>query len=152
MAKIAHPHVITVHDAGRHGDRVYIAMELVEGGTLREWLAAKPRAWRDVLDVYLRAGRGLAEAHTAGIVHRDFKPDNVLGRDDAKIVRVTDFGLARAAADASHLAQAATIPANDEAGEPLESPLTRTGALVGTPVYMAPEQHVGETADARADV
>jgi len=153
MARIAHPHVITVHDVGRHGDQVYIAMEIVEGGTLREWLAARPRTWREVLDVYVRAGAGLAEAHAAGIVHRDFKPDNVLVSDDARVVRVTDFGLARVATgDADELAYAATLPANEDSGESLDAHLTRTGVIVGTPVYMAPEQHAGETADARSDV
>jgi ABC-type branched-subunit amino acid transport system substrate-binding protein len=150
MARVSHPHVIAVHDAGRHGDQVYIAMELVDGGTLRTWLTAAKRSWRAVLDVYLRAARGLVEAHAAGIVHRDFKPDNVLVGDDGAVVRVTDFGLARASHDAEP-GEGSTDAPSDEDGS-LDAPLTRTGALIGTPVYMAPEQHAGGVADARADV
>jgi ABC-type branched-subunit amino acid transport system substrate-binding protein len=152
MARITHPHVIAVYDAGRHGDQVYIAMELVSGGTLRAWQTKEPRGWRAIVDVYLRAGEGLAEAHAAGIVHRDFKPDNVLVGDDAKTVRVTDFGLARSAHASARLpiGEASTLPASDPAS--LDSALTRAGVLVGTPVYMAPEQHAAEGADARSDL
>ena len=95
MARLSHPEVISVYDAGRHGDRLFIAMEFVDGGTLGDWLKATPRSSREILAVYVRAGRGLAQAHAAGIVHRDFKPDNVLVGVDGR-VRVTDFGLARA--------------------------------------------------------
>jgi hypothetical protein len=92
MAKLAHPNVIVVHDVGTAGESVYFAMELCDGGTLREWLC-EPRPWREVLEVFLRAGQGLAAAHAAGLVHRDFKPDNVLLGKDGR-ARVTDFGLA----------------------------------------------------------
>src|SRR6185503_14183722 len=94
IARLSHPNVVTVHDAGTLGDRVYIAMELVEGETVAAWLRAVPRSWREVVDVFIAAGRGLAAAHAAEIVHRDFKPQNVMiGKDGA--VRVMDFGLAR---------------------------------------------------------
>ena len=94
IARLSHPNVITVHDAGTVDDRVYIAMEFVEGETIDDWLRAQPRTWREILDVFIAAGRGLAAAHAAGVVHRDFKPQNVMiGRDGS--VRVMDFGLAR---------------------------------------------------------
>ena len=147
MARLTHPDIITVYDAGRHGNQLFIAMELVEGGTLREWVAREPRSWREILAVFVRAGRGLAAAHAAGIVHRDFKPDNVLVGTDGR-VRVTDFGLARSIDEvvvaSSRGASARKIP--------VDAGLTRTGALVGTPVYMAPEQHEGTPAGARSDI
>ena len=93
MARLAHPNVVTVYDVGEHEGGVYIAMELVEGLSLRDWLAETARPWREVLGAYFQAGRGLAAAHDAGLVHRDFTPANVLmGRDGR--VRVVDFGLA----------------------------------------------------------
>ncbi len=94
MARLSHPNVIAVHDVGTFGEQVFIAMEYVEGSTLAEWLSAKKRPWRDVVSTFAQAGRGLAAAHAAGIVHRDFKPDNVLVGNDGR-VRVLDFGLAR---------------------------------------------------------
>ncbi len=127
MARLSHPNVVAVHDAGRDGDRVFIAMELVRGTTLTRWLARGPE-WRDVIRLAGQIGRGLAAVHEAGLVHRDFKPDNVLvsERDHAC---VTDFGLARSTAHAS-------------------SPRP---VLIGTPAYMAPEQLLGLPADARSD-
>ncbi len=152
MARLSHPEVIAVYDAGRHGDRLFIAMELVDGGTLREWLRAAPRTWREILAVYTRAGRGLAQAHAAGMVHRDFKPDNVLVGHDGR-VRVTDFGLARAARSVDPVPSRSDDAAEiDERSASLDASMTRTGALVGTPVYMAPEQLAGRVADARSDV
>ncbi|NPC47699.1 tetratricopeptide repeat protein [Corallococcus exiguus] len=93
-ARTRHPHVVAVHDVGTFGDVVFIAMELVDGGTVRQHLLAATRPWRDVVRLYLQAGRGLAAAHAAGVVHRDFKPDNVLVDKEGR-ARVTDFGLAR---------------------------------------------------------
>ena len=100
MARLTHPNVITVHEVGRLGDRVFVAMEFVSGGTLRSWLKAKPRTWQESLAVCLAAGDGLAAAHDAGLVHRDFKPENVLVGDDGR-ARVGDFGLARAVGDSA---------------------------------------------------
>ena len=144
MARLQHPNVVTVFDVVTRGEQVFLAMELVDGGTLRAWLAARPRKLEEVLRVFALAGRGLAAAHAAGLVHRDFKPDNVLVSDDGR-VRVTDFGLARPSGGAP-----------PSAGSPEPAPesldLTRSGAVVGTPAYMAPEQMRGEPIDARADV
>jgi tetratricopeptide (TPR) repeat protein len=93
-ARLSHPNVVVVYDVGTFQDSVFIAMEFVEGHTLGYWLAAGPRRWREVLDVFLAAGRGLDAAHGAGLVHRDFKPDNVMITKSGQ-VRVMDFGLAR---------------------------------------------------------
>src|SRR5690349_19726204 len=95
MARLRHPNVLTVHDVGVSDDRVYVTMELIEGTTLRAWQTTATRSWREIVSMYIAAGRGLAAAHDAGIVHRDFKPDNVLIGNDGS-VRVADFGLARA--------------------------------------------------------
>jgi tetratricopeptide (TPR) repeat protein/predicted Ser/Thr protein kinase len=130
IARLSHPNVVAVFDAGSFGDQVFLAMELVTGRTLREWLDGGSRSWREVVALFLGAGRGLAAAHAAGLVHRDFKPENVLLGDDGR-VRVVDFGLAR--------------PAGIEAAE--DDP----GVIRGTPAYMAPEQLRGAPADARSD-
>lgn len=145
MARVTHPNVVAVYDAGEVDGQVFIAMAHVAGATLREWLAAAPRSVRAITDAFAAAGRGLAAAHEAGIVHRDFKPDNVLCADDGRVL-VTDFGLARA-----ELAEPASV--QDEAEPvPPAAPDARASALVGTPAYMAPEQRRGEQADAGADV
>ena len=96
-AKVSHPNVVVVYDAGTFGDRVFIAMEFVEGHTLRFWLQVQERTWHEILDVFLAAGRGLAAAHERALVHRDFKPDNVMVTAPGGQVRVMDFGLARMA-------------------------------------------------------
>jgi serine/threonine protein kinase len=97
MARLSHPNVLSVYDVGELNGQVFLAMELVEGATLTTWLRERRRSWREVLDVFVEAGRGLSAAHAAGLIHRDFKPDNVLVGNDGR-VRVTDFGLASAAA------------------------------------------------------
>jgi predicted Ser/Thr protein kinase/tetratricopeptide (TPR) repeat protein len=144
LAKLQHPNVVGVYEVGTHDDRVFLAMEFVEGATLREWLKASPRSADEIVAVFQQAGQGLAAAHAAGLIHRDFKPDNVL-IDGSGRVRVLDFGLARP-------------PRGAEGEPPLPPPddiplaeLTRTGAIMGTPAYMAPEQITDQNADARSD-
>ena len=153
MAKLSHPNVITVHDVGTYGDRVFVAMEFIEGATLRDWMDSE-RSWPDLVDAFVSAGRGLAAAHAAGLVHRDFKPDNVLMGHDGRVL-VMDFGLARRAAPrtgpiAEQLQELGTSSSN-AAGETRDLNLTRTGAMLGTPAYMAPEQHRGEHIGPHAD-
>jgi tetratricopeptide (TPR) repeat protein len=145
MAKLSHPNVVTVHDVGRVGEQLFLAMELVDGVTLSRFLARERPSRRKVLEVALYAGRGLAAAHGAGLVHRDFKPDNVLVGNDGR-VRVTDFGLARVSGHA-----VVTDARLDVEGPTRPVALTATGMLIGTPAYMAPEQWRGEEADAKSD-
>jgi len=141
MAQIAHPNVIAVFDVGTWEGEVFVAMELVSGGTLRAW-CDEPREQADILGAFVAAGRGLAAAHAAGLVHRDFKPDNVLVGSDGRM-RVTDFGLAR-----SHdpIAERRMPRGDVEITD-----LTATGAVMGTPGYIAPELYAGEPTDARTD-
>lgn len=151
MAQLAHPNVITVHDAGTADDEAFLTMEFVDGKTLAEWLEGSPRTTEEVIDVFLQAGRGLAAAHDANIVHRDFKPENVLIRRDGRVL-VTDFGLARAAdTTADSLSEDDAAEAPTGSARDLAIPLTRTGAILGTPAYMAPEQRFGLAAGAAAD-
>src|SRR5262245_7012456 len=96
VAQLSHPNVVAVYDVGFVADDVFVVMEYVDGVTLADWLGAERRSVREILDVFLQAGRGLAAAHAAGLVHRDFKPSNVLVGLDGR-VRVADFGVARAA-------------------------------------------------------
>jgi tetratricopeptide (TPR) repeat protein/predicted Ser/Thr protein kinase len=172
LAQLQHPHVVTVHEVGVENDRVFIAMELVDGVTLGQHLRAARRDWQDVVALFVQAGRGLAAAHAKGLVHRDFKPGNVLVDRDGR-VRVTDFGLARLAGAADASPSDTPTPAgpastettadsgDDTAAEPgvahtpssgeLADPLTRTGAFLGTPRYMAPEQFARQPATAQSD-
>ena len=152
MAKLTHPNVVEVYDVGIAGGRPYVVMELVAGMTLAEWLSAEPRSTEAIIDRVCAAGRGLVAAHEVGLVHRDFKPSNVLIGDDGR-VRVSDFGLARALQSASEEAPEASVDLETTAPEDPIS-ITRTGALLGSPMYMAPEQHIGgpdSAIDARAD-
>ena len=146
MARVRSPHVLTVHDVGTERGQIYIAMELMSGRTLRKWLRERPRSWREIVRVFEAAGRGLAAAHECGLIHRDFKPDNVLIDDDDKIC-VCDFGVAAAIADAPQ----PTRPALDSGPSSLDQELTAAGVVVGTPAYMSPEQLAGEAIDARSD-
>ncbi|HWM88318.1 MAG TPA: protein kinase [Kofleriaceae bacterium] len=136
LARISHPNVIAVHDVGVEGDEVFIAMELVRGRNLRAHLRDTRPSLAEILELFSAAGQGLAAAHRAGVVHRDFKPDNVLVGEDGR-VRVTDFGLALAA-----------VP---DDGTPESGIEPDPGMLVGTPAYMAPEQHAGDHVDPRSD-
>ncbi|HRI06709.1 MAG TPA: serine/threonine-protein kinase [Nannocystaceae bacterium] len=140
LARISHPHVVQIYEVGEDDEQRFIAMEYIEGATLRSWLAAGPRPWREVLGLLLAVGRGLQAIHAAGLVHRDFKPDNVMIAADGR-PRIVDLGLAYEDPDA-------------RAPDPLgpELTLTTTGVLVGTPAYMAPEQFQAGDIDARTDV
>ena len=143
LARVSHPNVIPIYDVGTHEGGVFLAMELVDGESLTAWLASRARSPAEIVGVLTAAGRGLAAAHAAGLVHRDFKPDNLLvGRDGR--VRVTDFGLARDRGEPD------SAPAA-ESSDFLAGELTRPGTLVGTPVYMAPELLAGGVAEARSD-
>jgi tetratricopeptide (TPR) repeat protein len=158
MAKLSHPSVITVYDVGSANDAVFIAMELIRGSTLGAWLASSRPGWRAIVTAFERAGRGLAAAHAAGIVHRDFKPENVLVAHDADKVVVTDFGIAREAAQTGPVepGAAAAISVLDLGRTSFErtpgASLTAAGAVIGTPAYMAPEQIAGREVDRRSDI
>ncbi len=144
IARVAHPNIVAIHDVGLLADQVFICMELVEGPRLREWMAAGPRTLREIIGVFVQAARGLAAAHDAGLVHRDFKPENVMVGSDGR-VRVVDFGLVRWAEgdEAPPVGEAAILA--------LDQSITPVGAAVGTPRYMSPEQiratAVGPAAD-----
>jgi tRNA A-37 threonylcarbamoyl transferase component Bud32 len=144
LARLNHPNVVHVYEFGQDHGRVFVAMELVDGTTLREWLRARRRGWSDVLDACIAAGRGLAAVHAQGLTHRDFKPDNVMVGDDGR-VRVMDFGLARFVVDEP-------LPsASPSAGQDRWAETTAVGRVVGTPAYMAPEQRRLRAANASSD-
>jgi tetratricopeptide (TPR) repeat protein/predicted Ser/Thr protein kinase len=155
MAKVSHPNVVAVYDVGTFGEQVFVAMEYVRGETLREWRARANPKTRGIVDAYVQAGRGLEAAHAAGILHRDFKPENALV-DRKGNVKVLDFGLARLdeedePAEGESVGKIALGETGLDHGSGLGTPLTRAGAIMGTPAYMAPEQLVGEPATAKSD-
>src|SRR5262249_47748824 len=125
LAQLSHPNVVTVYEMGTVGEQPFIAMELVDGVTLRSWLTAARPSGREIVAMFAACARGLSAAHAAGLVHRDFKPDNVLIGNDGR-PRVSDFGL-------------------------VASDATTTRGVAGTPAYMAPEQWLGAAVDARTD-
>ncbi len=145
LAKLVHPNVVQVFQAGPSEDGTFIAMEFVRGQTLAAWLAEGPRPWREVVAVFVQAGRGLAAAHAAGLIHRDFKPANAM-IDEHGVVKVLDFGLARTPGSEAEVREEFTSE-----GASLDERLTRTGSIMGTPGYMAPEQLEAGEVDARSD-
>ena len=173
MAHLPHPNIVPVHDVGEHHGLFFIAMEYVDGATVAQWLKERRRSVREIVDVFVAAGRGIAAAHAAGLIHRDVKPSNLLIGKDGRVL-VTDFGLVRsstpraasggepsagddAAASAAAAAAAVADPdsptsvrlaASSSGGEAL----TRAGTILGTPSFMAPEQfQEGATVDERTD-
>ena len=145
MARLSHPNVVQVYDVGTQDDQVFLTMELVRGRTVTDWLRESKPTWREIVARFVAAGEGLAAAHAVGIVHRDFKPDNVLIADDGR-VRVADFGIASYRGDLADVEDAERDPRGF-----LKAPLTSTGAVVGTPQYMAPEQYAGVDVGPAAD-
>jgi tetratricopeptide (TPR) repeat protein/predicted Ser/Thr protein kinase len=154
MARITHPNVVSVYDVGAYGGQVFVAMEFIQGRTLSEWIRKGQNTWQETLRLFLEAGKGLKAAHASGLVHRDFKPANVLIGDNGRVA-VLDFGLARLAEQAA-VEEAAL--AGEEAGldpessEPLALAMPeREDIAVGTPQYMPPEQYMSTVVDHRAD-
>lgn len=149
LARLSHANVVHVYDVGVVDGQVYLAMELIEGVTLKEWLSAEPRRWRESVGVLAQAAAGLAAAHAAGLVHLDFKPSNVIVADDG-VVRVVDFGLAREPRRTGDRSRDEPVPSVTSSGR-LTEQLTEVGSVLGTPGYIAPELLGGGQADARAD-
>ena len=151
MARVSHPNVLHVYEVGELGSQIFIAMEYIDGVTLAAWQHEATRGWQEILSLYLQAGRGLSAAHQAGLVHRDFKPENVLV-DRRGMARVGDFGLARLQGEAEPRGDSSVDPLPAVASSPvLRSPLSQTGTLAGTPGYMSPEQYRCQATDPRSD-
>jgi tetratricopeptide (TPR) repeat protein/tRNA A-37 threonylcarbamoyl transferase component Bud32 len=156
LARLSHPNVIPVYEVETYDEQLYVVMEFVEGVTLREWNTMEPRSWSSIVAMHIQAARGLAAAHAADIVHRDYKPDNVRVGSDGR-ARVLDFGLAAPLRDSELESFRTPDPDSDESswtdsisGE-RGPPVTREGQVMGTPAYMAPEQAAGHLVDARSD-
>ena len=150
MARLDHPNILRIYEVGTHEGQVFLALEYVEGRTFREWLDDERPPPDEILRNYLAAGRALEAAHAAGVMHRDFKPENVLlGRDDR--VRVLDFGLARSTSetDSYQTMENQTPGLRDALAEGPE--LLATFGISGTPAYKSLEQHFGRPTDPRTD-
>ena len=148
LAQLSHPNVVAVHDVGAFDERVWLAMEFVEGQSLGAWCRQRSPGWKAIVDLLVHAGRGLAAAHAAGLVHRDFKPDNVMIGTDGR-ARVMDLGLARRGDVSRGMPRGQPI-SSDQAATDVQPDLsklalrvTQAGAVLGTPAYMAPEQFTG---------
>jgi eukaryotic-like serine/threonine-protein kinase len=153
MAKLSHPNVVQVYEVGKVEGQTFVAMELVKGKTLREWMLQEPRpGWRACVELFVQVGAGLAAAHECGLVHRDFKPGNATV-DDKGRARVLDFGLARRDDEVDEVPSVMLQRARTDshAVVSLETSLTATGVVLGTPAYMPPEQMGGLEVDARSD-
>ncbi|MEM6995742.1 MAG: serine/threonine-protein kinase, partial [Myxococcota bacterium] len=145
LAKLSHPNVVAVHDTGIIEGQIFVAMDYVQGSDVRRWLREKPRSRAAIVDMMAQAGDGLAAAHAAGIVHRDFKPDNVIVGVDGR-AQVLDFGLARVRSETDDGGAGTATPASTDRAD------AHAGRRpAGTPAYMAPEQHLGHDVDATAD-
>lgn len=157
LAKLSHPNVVQVYETGSHDDQVYLVMEYIEGATLRDWYRVAEPSWREIVDMFIETGKGLAEAHRAGLIHRDFKPTNVLVGDDGR-PRILDFGLARASvlpSNNSPVPRSAPVSSAlllKSGSVSLSTELTQAGTLLGTPAYMSPEQLFLVETDARCDI
>jgi tetratricopeptide (TPR) repeat protein/predicted Ser/Thr protein kinase len=153
MARISHPNVISVYDTGTFGSQVFVAMEFIQGRTLSTWMRREKHTWQEILHVFLEAGKGLTAAHKARLVHRDFKPSNVLVGDSGRVY-VLDFGLARLA-QLAEAEEKERFGADEDlpvlTGESIALALPESNLLMGTPQYMPPEQYLGTNVDARAD-
>ncbi len=150
IARVSHPNVISVFDVGTVDNAVYVAMELIDGQTLREWLAPE-RSAAAILEVFTAAGQGLVAAHRQGLIHRDFKPDNVMVDREGR-TKVLDFGLARATGrvdDDETLEQLRTTERSGASS--IDASMTEAGMVVGTPAYMSPEQHTGQAVSDKSD-
>ncbi len=140
VSSLNHPHILTVHDAGEWEGRQYLVTEFVDGGTLKDWVAREKPGWRQTIELLSGVADGLAAAHEAGILHRDIKPDNILVAKNG-YAKLGDFGLAKMEA-----------PAQDNLTRTLTEGQTRPGVILGTVVYMSPEQAAGHSLDARSDI
>lgn len=138
-----HPNIVTVYDVGEHNGRVFIAMEFVKGRPIDKWIEENDLSWRQIVRLYLDAASGLISAHNEGLVHRDFKPDNVLVEEGSGVVKVMDFGLTKLE-EAHHKDSRWTT-------DPFSLNVTISGRLIGTPAYMAPEQFLELSVDHRTD-
>jgi serine/threonine protein kinase len=149
LARFQHPNIVPIYDVGIEGDTIYLVMQHLECVTLRSWLRAAPRSWQEVVQIFIDAGRALAAVHEIGYGHRDFKPDNLVVTADGT-VKLVDFGLSKSLSEVGDDPLGAI---SGSAPEPTSygQTVTRSGAIVGTPAYMAPEQFRQLPADARAD-